>query len=168
MRKQTDIEVSSATAAGGLRAPPLALWVLLRHHNEGPSRLGCRLRSCQWVAPRFRAAWHFPDEGMPAELANMETHTARASDCGYGGIKAGSKAEQLSRSAYVEDEAGTLMGRVSMSEEPTRSHAEDDYPCSHIDTPLSLRFFFEAIRRPAISMSDRQHTLLRAQAATGG
>jgi hypothetical protein len=101
-------------------------------------------------------------------MANMNDRTALATEYGYSGITPGSKAGQLTGSAYVEDEAGTLMGRVSICKEPTRSHAEDDYPCSHIDTPLSLRFFFEAIRRPAISMSDRQHTLLRAQAATGG
>ena len=71
----------------------------------------------------------------------MDESTEWQDVCGYSGITPGRKAGQLTRSAYVEDEAGTLMTRVSMSEEPTRSHAEDDYPRSHIDTPLSLRFF---------------------------
>ena len=75
----------------------------------------------------------------------MEERTAWPSECVCRGIKAGSKAGQLTGSENVEDEAGRLMARVSMSEEPARSLAEDEYPCSHIDTPLSLRFFFEAI-----------------------
>ena len=105
---------------------------------------------------------------MDQAVANMEERTAWPSECVCRGIKAGSKAGQLTGSGTVEDEAGTLMARVSMSEEPTGSHAEYDYPCCHVDTPLSLRFFFDAMRRPAISMSDRQHNLLRAQSATAG
>ena len=82
---------------------------------------------------------------MPAGLANMEAHTARASGCGYGEIKAGSKAEQLTRSANVEDEAGKLMARVSICAELNARLVEDDNRCSFLDTCRTRRLFFEAM-----------------------
>ena len=48
-------------------------------------------------------------EKVAQAVANMEELAAWASDCGYIGIKPGSKDEKLTRTAYVEVEAGTLM-----------------------------------------------------------
>ena len=71
-------------------------------------------------------------------VAHMEGRAAWTRECACTRIKRGSKAGQLTQIAYVEDEAVKPMARVSMCEEPTRCHAKDDYPRSHIDTPVSL------------------------------
>ena len=154
MRNHTDFEALGTNAAVGLRAPPLALWVLLRHQNEGPCCLRCRLRPWQWVTPACAAGCHFLSRKVTAGLANMEERAAWTRECACTQIKRVSKAGQLTQIAYVEDEAVEPMARVSMCEEPTRCHAKDDYPRSHIDT-LDVRAIFLRSHKKACHQQKR-------------
>ena len=113
MRNHTDFEALGTNAAVGLRAPPLALWVLLRRQNEGPCCLRCRLRPWQWVTPACAAGCHFLSRKVTAGLANMEERAAWASECVFRGSMQATPAEQLTRKGYVRYEAVEPMAKVS-------------------------------------------------------
>ena len=77
-------------------------------------------------------------------MANINDRTALPTEYGYSGITPGRKAEQLTRSAYVENEAVKLMSRVSLSVVHEYTHGEDDNRCSFVDACTTPRTFFIA------------------------
>ena len=78
-------------------------------------------------------------------MANMNDRTALATEYGYSGITPGRKAEQLTRSANVENEAVKLipMSRVSICVVHEYTPGQDDNRCNFVDACTPPRIIFK-------------------------
>ena len=116
-------------ALSGLRAGPLALWLLLRHQDEGLQRLSARLRARGWGELVCAAGCHFSDGKSGSQTRALERGIAGTGAQWRGHVRAHHGGERGSKPAASSWRRNSSRGgcpRSSWRFNAEREHGEHE------------------------------------------